>query len=253
MHMVLNYECNHDRLKGRHRSRSISPRNCDANKWKHYKWERYGNCEELYGEHWRKYHRLKCESGFKNNSSYDERHNLHRKQYRISRSRSTSKPPVEGNKTDELKWYWSEDYRKMSKSQSRSPTPQRQFINGDEMKQQHHHLKKSSKSRSRYKSPLRQYTHHDERRWLGCQWMRSCSKGKSTSKSPLNIRKHTRSTYELDEYTGGNEGKGIHIHNNRKHLKSSSRSKSPQEQYYKGNGKKRIHQNWSCSKSKNYV
>ena len=63
-------------------------------------------------------------------------------------------------------------------------------------------------------------------------------KWKSTSKSPLNIRKHSRSTYQLDEYTGRNEGKGIHIHYDRKHLKSSSRSKSPQEQYYKGKGKK---------------
>ena len=69
--------------------------------------------------------------------------------------------------------------------------------------------------------------------------MRSCSKGKSTSKSPLNIRKHSRSTYQLDKYTGGDEGKGIHIQNNRKHLKSSSRSKSPREQYYKGNGKEK--------------
>ena len=59
--------------------------------------------------------------------------------------------------------------------------------------------------------------------------MRSCLKGKSTSKSPLNIRKHSRSTYQLEEYTGGNEGKGTHIQNDRKHLKSSSRSKSPQE------------------------
>ena len=80
--------------------------------------------------------------------------------------------------------------------------------------------------------------------------MRSCSKGKSTSKSPLNIRKHSRSTYQLDEYTGGNEGKGVHIQNDRKHLKSSCRSKSSQEQYYKGNGKKRIHWNWSHSKSR---
>ena len=39
----------------------------------------------------------------KNTSSYDERDKLHRKQYRISRSRSTSKPPIEGNRTDELK------------------------------------------------------------------------------------------------------------------------------------------------------
>ena len=40
------------------------------------------------------------------------------------------------------------------------------------------------------------------------------------------------------------------IHYDRKHLKSGSRSKSPQEQYYKGNGKKRIHWNWSHSKSR---
>ena len=121
MHIIVNYECNHDGLKNRHRSRSISLRNHDANKQKHYKWESYGDCEELSGEPLRKYHRLKCESGFKNTSSYDERHKLHSKQYRISRSRSTSKPPIEGNRTDELKRYWSEDYRKMSKSQSRSP------------------------------------------------------------------------------------------------------------------------------------
>ena len=248
MHILLNYECNHDGLKGR--SRSISLRNHDANKQKHHKWESYGNCEEWYGEHSRKYRRLKCESGFKNTSSYDERDKLHRKQNRMSRSRSTSKPPIEGNRTDQLKQYWSEDYRQTSKSWSRSPTPQRQFINGDEMKQQHHHVKKScSKSRSRSKSPWRQYTHHDERRQQGRQWM-TCSKWKSTSKSSLNIRKHSRSTYQLDEYTGGNEGKGINIHYDRKHLKSSSRSKSPQEQYYKGNGKKRIHQNWSHSKSR---
>ena len=141
----------------------------DANKWKHYKWESYGDCEELSGEPLRKYHRLKCESGFENTSSYDERHKLHSKQYRISRSRSTSKPPVEGNRSDELKWYWSEDYRKMSKSWSRSLTPWRKFIKGDEMKQQHqqHHVKRScSKSRSRSKSLWRQYTHHHERRWL---------------------------------------------------------------------------------------
>ena len=103
MHILLNYECNHDRLKGRNRSRSIYARNHDANKRKHYKWESYGNCEELYGERSRKYRRLKCESGFENTSSYDERDKLHRKQYRISRSRSTSKPPIEGNRTDELK------------------------------------------------------------------------------------------------------------------------------------------------------
>ena len=130
-----------------------------------------------------------------------------------------------------MKWYWSEDYRKMSKSQSRSLTPWRKFIKGDEMKQQHHHVKRSClKSRSRSKSPWRQYTHCRERRWLGHLWMRSCSKGKSTSKSPLNIRKQSRSTYPLEKYTGGNEGKGTHIQNHRKHLESSSRSKSPQEQ-----------------------
>ena len=46
---------------------------------------------------------MKCESGLENTISYDERHNLHRKQYRISRSRSKSIPPLEGNRTDELK------------------------------------------------------------------------------------------------------------------------------------------------------
>ena len=97
MHILWNYECNHDKLKDRHRSRSISPKHHDANKRKHYQCERYGNCKDLYGEHSRKSRRLKCESGFENTSSYDERH------YRISRSRSKSKPPVEGNKTDELK------------------------------------------------------------------------------------------------------------------------------------------------------
>ena len=62
MHILWNYERNHDGLKGRHRSRSISPQNHDANKQKHYQCERYGNCEDLYGERSRKSHRLKCES-----------------------------------------------------------------------------------------------------------------------------------------------------------------------------------------------
>ena len=126
----------------------------------------YGNCEDLYGEHSRKSRRIKCESGLENTISYGERH---RKQYRISRSRSKSIAPLEGNRTDELKLYWGEDYRQMSKSRSRSPTTRQPFINGDETKQQHNNLKKRSRSRSRSKMPQRQYTHHDETKRLGRQ------------------------------------------------------------------------------------
>ena len=63
------------------------------------------------------------------------------------------------------------------------------------------------------------------------QGKRSCSKSRSTSKSPLHIRKQSRSTSPLDQNTGGNEGKCIHSQNHRKPLKSNSRSKSPQAQY----------------------
>ena len=62
------------------------------------------------------------------------------------------------------------------------------------MKQKHHQEKKSSsKSRSRSKSLRGPYTKHYKIKGICHQWMRSYSKCRSMSKSPLNIRKQRHS------------------------------------------------------------
>ena len=103
MHLIAEYQQNYDEHKSRYSSSSRSPRICEENKCKHYKLECYRDCDELFGEPSRKYCRTNCESQFEKTTSYDEINKLHSKQYRISRSRSTSKHQLEENSHDEFK------------------------------------------------------------------------------------------------------------------------------------------------------
>ena len=70
-----------------------------------------------------------------------------------SSSRSRSRSPLDKNRRNERKEIHSQEYRELSKSRSRSKTPQGQYTSHDERKQIHHVKYRShSKSRSRSKS-----------------------------------------------------------------------------------------------------
>ena len=258
MHLIVEYQWNYYGHKSRYRSRSRSPRIHDENKCKHYKLECYGDHhDELFGEWSRKYCRTNCESQLKKTTTYDEMTKLHSKQYRISRSRSISKHPLEENSHDEFKWYWSEDFRKWSKSWSRSTTPWGQFSKSDEPKQKHHQEKKSSsKSRSRSKLPQGQYTKRYEIKGICHQWIRSYSKCRSMSKSPLNIRnqRHSKSRSmsgpSWEKETFQNERKRTFLWEYRSHSKIRSRSRSQLNKTTEWNERKKCIQEYKrCSKS----